>query len=45
MGIIEFIMMLNAESVPEVPIPDPDEILMGNEEIFMGDEEILMGNE
>lgn len=37
MGLIEFIMTLNSASVPEVPEPPPDDILMGDEETLWGD--------
>lgn len=39
MGLIEFIMSLNAESVPEVPEPPPEEVLMGDTDVLWGDDE------
>lgn len=39
MGLIEFIMSLNAGLVPEVPEPPPEEILMGDEDVLWGDTE------
>lgn len=40
MGLIEFIMTLNSASVPEVPEPPPEDILMGDDEVLWGDTEI-----
>lgn len=39
MGLIEFILTLNAESVPAIPEPPAEEILMGDDEVLWGDDE------
>ena len=44
MGLIDFIIGLNSASVPAVPEPPPDEILMGDDEVLWGDDEITFDN-
>lgn len=42
MGLIEFILMLNAGAVDSGATGDA---VMGSEDLFMGDEDVLMGDE
>jgi hypothetical protein len=37
MGLIEFILSLNAESVPETPEPPIEDILFGDDDVLWGD--------